>query len=148
MAVAVVVVAVEGIGGAGSEGTAEATEGGADEGGVTVGGGIAVRGSTGSPGSTESVVRRHRSLMVSFCGFATWADSGSSRCVCDNTGPLDSSDELSVPSGVESESNSGRGDRRFRARGITSSSSPETLGLGRFRKDVCCGITVTSGTPV
>lgn len=153
MAVAVVTVAVEGKGGERSDVTAgtvggDVGEGGRGEGGVAVGSGIAVRGSTGSPGSlgsTESVVRRHRNLMVSFCGFAP---SGSPRCVCDKTGPLDSSDELSVPSGVESESNKGRGERRLRARDTTSSSSPETLGLGRFRRDVCCGTTVTSGTPV
>jgi len=51
--------------------------------------------------------------------------------------PLDSSDELSVASGVESESNRGRGDRRLRARGISSESSPERLGLGRFLEKDC-----------
>lgn len=152
--VAVVGVISEGVVIASSEVASEAaagvgvSEGGRGEGGVIVGGGIAVRGSTGSPGSTESVVRRQRSLMVSFWGFVACAESGRSRCVCDNTGPLDSSEELSVPSGVESESKSGRGDRRFRARGISSSSLPETLGLGRFRREVCSGTTVTSGTPV
>lgn len=152
VAVTVAVVVAEGVvsttSECGSGVCGSAFEGGRGEGGVRVDGGIAVRGSAGSPGSTESVVRRHRSLMVSFCGFTTWAESGGSRWVCDSTGPLDSSEELSVPSGVESESKSGRGDRRFRARGISSSSLPETLGLGRFRKDVCSGTTVTSGTPV
>lgn len=93
-------------------------------------------------------MRRHRSLMVSFCGFAPCSNSGSSTVACDKVGPLDSSEELSVHSGVESESKSGRGERRLRARGITSSSSPEMLGLGRFRREVCCGVTLTSGTPV
>jgi hypothetical protein len=160
--VAVVVVVAEGKGSVRSESASESPgdwvfEGGSGEGGVIVGGEIVVRGSAGSMGSTgstgskcsiESVVRKHRSLMVSFCGFAACAASGSSRCGCDSTGPLDSSDELSVHSGVESESKSGRGDRRFRACGISSSSLPETLGLGRLRKDACNGTTVTSGTPV
>jgi hypothetical protein len=67
--------------------------------------------------SVRSVVRRPRSLMVNFCGLTMCSGGGTSRCdCCDAMGPFDSSDELSVPSGVESESNSGRGDRRFRAR--------------------------------
>ena len=62
-----------------------------------------------------SVVRRHRSLSVSFGALATFSGRWSSRCDCwklDMT-PLDSSDELSLPSGVESESKRWRGDRRF-----------------------------------
>lgn len=68
--------------------------------------------------------------------------------VCDRVGPLDSSEELSVHSGVESESKSGRGDRRLRARGTSSSSDPEMLGLGRLRREVWRGVMLTSGTPV
>ena len=110
-----------------------------DEGGVTRDGGMAVRGSLGS------VVLRPRSLMVSFCGLVS--TSGMFRCDdWDEMGPFDSSDELSVPSGVESESKSGRGERRFLARGMSSSSSPLMLGLGRFFS-VCCGMTVTCGGP-
>jgi hypothetical protein len=67
--------------------------------------------------SVWSVVRRPRSLMVNFCGLTMFCGGGISSCdCCDAMGPLDSSDELSVPSGVESESNSGRGERRLRAR--------------------------------
>lgn len=80
-----------------------------------------------------SVVRRHRSFSVSFCGFAT-GTAGTSSCDCwklDMT-PLDSSDELSLPSGVESESKRCKGERRFRVREAWSSCSPSTLGLGRF----------------
>lgn len=62
-------------------------------------------------------------------------------------GPFDSSEELSVPSGVESESKRGRGDRRFLARGSCSSSSPSTLGLGRFF-EIESGAIWTSGVPV
>lgn len=35
---------------------------------------------------------------------------------CEAANPFDSSDELSVPSGVESESKRGKGERRFRER--------------------------------
>jgi hypothetical protein len=66
---------------------------------------------------------------------------------CEAANPFDSSDELSVPSGVESESNRGRGERRFRERRRWSSSSPSTLGLGRFL-ETTCGTTLTSGGPV
>ena len=102
----------------------------------------------GSERSDESVVRKPRSLIVSFCGFAACSPSGMSRTDCDKMGPLDSSEELSVHSGVESESNSGSGERRFLARGISSSSL--TLGLGRFLDAtvVAFGITVTAGSPV
>lgn len=54
--------------------------------------------------------------MVSFTGFG---GSGGGICIvdcCDAANPCDSSDELSVPSGVESESNRGKGERRFRER--------------------------------
>lgn len=64
-----------------------------------------------------SVVRKHRSLSVSLGARATGA-GGRSRWDCwklDMT-PLDSSDEVSLPSGVESESNRCRGERRFRVR--------------------------------
>ena len=62
--------------------------------------------------------------------------------------PLDSSDELSaVPSGVESESKRGRGERRLRERRRWSSSSPSTLGLGRFL-ETTFGTTFTLGGPV
>jgi hypothetical protein len=63
-------------------------------------------------------------------------------------GPLDSSEELSVHSGVESESKRGMGERRFLARGMSSSSSPSMLGLGRFLSEVWRGMTVTTGSPV
>jgi hypothetical protein len=64
-----------------------------------------------------SVVLRHRSLRVSFGALATGA-GGRSSCDCwklDIT-PLDSSDEVSLPSGVESESKRCKGERRFRVR--------------------------------
>jgi len=64
-----------------------------------------------------SLVRKHRSLSVSLGALATGA-GGRSRCDCwklDKT-PLDSSDEVSLPSGVESESKRCRGERRFRVR--------------------------------
>ena len=96
----------------------------------------------------ESVVRRPRSLMVSFCGFTLASGGGMSKCDCwDAMGPFDSSDELSVPSGVESESNRGSGERRFLARRRWSSSSPSTLGLGRFF-EIISGTTWTLGIPV
>jgi hypothetical protein len=98
-------------------------------------------------GEEVSEVRRPRSLMVSFTGFT---GSGAGMVMldcCESMGPFDSSDELSVPSGVESESKSGRGERRFRARRCWSSSSPSTLGLGRFFEKVA-GTTLTSGGPV
>lgn len=66
---------------------------------------------------------------------------------CDAANPFDSSDELSVPSGVESESKSGRGERRFRERRRWSSSSPSTLGLGRFL-EMTWGTMLTSGGPL
>lgn len=47
---------------------------------------------------------------------------------------LDSSDEDSEPSGVESESNRGRGDLRFEARGMGGSSSSRST-LERFFDD-------------
>jgi len=84
-------------------------------GGAGVGAGDEVRDGTGE--SELSVVRRPRSLIVSFCGLTLCSGGGMSTCdCCEAMGPFDSSDELSVPSGVESESNSGRGERRFRAR--------------------------------
>jgi hypothetical protein len=82
-----------------------------------VGGGEEVRDEVGE--STWSVVRRPRSLMVSLCLCGLTMGSGggvSSWDCCESTGPLDSSDELSVPSGVESESKRGRGERSFLAR--------------------------------
>jgi hypothetical protein len=91
-------------------------------------------------------VRRPRSLMVSLTGF-TGSGGGMVMLVCCESTPLDSSDELSVPSGVESESKSGRGERRFRARRCWSSSSPSTLGLGRFLEKVS-GTRLTLGGPV
>ena len=111
---------------------------------VMMDGGMAVRG------SALSVVRRPRSLMVSFCGFVPCSGSGISSCVWDEMGPLDSSEELSVHSGVESESKRGIGERRFLARGRSSSSSPSRLrlGLGRFLNEVWRGMTVTTGSPV
>jgi hypothetical protein len=82
-----------------------------------VGAGEEVRDKVGE--STRSVVRRQRSFIVSFCGLTMGSGGGVSSCdccdCCDSTGPFDSSDELSVPSGVESESKSGRGERRFLA---------------------------------
>jgi hypothetical protein len=98
--------------------------------------------------SVRSVVRRPRSLMVSFCGLTICSGGGMSRrdC-CDAMKPLDSSDELSVPSGVESESNRGSGERRFRALRRWSSSSPSTLGLGRFFERTS-GTMWTLGSPV
>jgi hypothetical protein len=100
-------------------------------GGAGVGAGEEVREGRGE--SAGSVVRRPRSLMVSFCGLTLCSGGGMSRCdCCDAMGPFDSSDELSVPSGVESESKSGKGERRFLAWRCWSSSSPSTLGLGRF----------------
>lgn len=80
-----------------------------------------------------SVDRKHRSLIVSLGAFVGTVGSRSS-CDCwklDRT-PLDSSDELSLPSGVESESKRCSGDRRFRVREAWSSCSPSTLGLGLF----------------
>lgn len=65
-----------------------------------------------------SVVRRHRSLSVSFGALAAGTAGGRSTWDCwklDRT-PLDSSDELSLPSGVESESKRCNGERRFRVR--------------------------------
>jgi hypothetical protein len=98
-------------------------------------------------GESASVVRRPRSLIVSFCGFTWGSGTRLSRCdCCDAMGPFDSSDELSVPSGVESESHSGRGERRFLARRNWSSSSPSTLGLGRFL-EIISGTMWTSGGP-
>lgn len=64
-----------------------------------------------------SFVLRHRSLSVSLGALAT-GTGGRSGCDCwklDIT-PLDSSDEVSLPSGVESESKTWRGERRFRVR--------------------------------
>lgn len=103
----------------------------------------------GADGSVGSVVRRPRSLMVSFCGFRFCSLGEISGCVCcDEIGPpLDSSDELSVASGVESESNRGSGDRRFRARVSWSSLSPSILGLDRFFV-IKAGVTLTAGSPV
>jgi hypothetical protein len=92
-----------------------AADSGCSGGGVDVCVGDGARDGVGE--SVWSVVRRPRSLMVSFCGLTRISGGGMSRCdCCDAIGPLDSSDELSVPSGVESESNSGRGERRLRAR--------------------------------
>jgi hypothetical protein len=82
--------------------------------GAGVGAGDEVRDCAGE--EPASVVRRPRSLMVSFCGLATCGGGGISMDCCESMGPFDSSDELSVPSGVESESKSGRGERRFLAR--------------------------------
>ena len=83
-------------------------------GGAGVGAGEEVRDGTGE--SEVSVVRRPRSLIVSFCGLTLCSGGGMSSCdCCDAIGPFDSSDELSVPSGVESESNNGSGERRFLA---------------------------------
>jgi hypothetical protein len=98
-------------------------------------------------GDEVSVVRRPRSLMVSFTGFTGSGGGVVTLDCCENMGPFDSSEELSVPSGVESESKSGRGERRFRARRCWSSSSPSTLGLGRFFEQVS-GTQWTSGGPV
>jgi hypothetical protein len=98
-------------------------------------------------GEEVSEVRRPRSLMVSFTGFTGSGGGMVMLDCCESMGPFDSSDELSVPSGVESESKSGRGERRFRARRCWSSSSPSTLGLGRFFEKVA-GTTLTSGGPV
>jgi hypothetical protein len=92
-------------------------------------------------------VRSPRSLIVSFTGLG---GSGGGICIadcCEAKNPFDSSDELSVPSGVESESNRGKGERRFRDRWGWSSSSPSTLGLGRFL-DKALGTTLTFGMPV
>lgn len=114
--------------------------------GVGVGAGDEEREGTGE--SQVSVVRRPRSLIVSFCGFTMFCGGGMLCCdCCEAVGPFDSSDELSVPSGVESESNKGSGERRFRARRYWSSSSPSTLGLGRFF-EIISGTTLTSGMPV
>lgn len=94
------------------------------------------------------MVRRPRSLIVSFCGLTLCSGFEISSCDCrEGMASLDSSDELSVPSGVESESKSGSGDRRLRARRTWSSSSPSTLGLGRFL-DIISGTMETSGFPV
>jgi hypothetical protein len=94
-----------------------------------------------------SVVRKHRSLSVSFGALAT-GTGGTSSCDCwklDMT-PLDSSDELSLPSGVESESKRCRGERRFRVREAWSSCSPSTLGLGRFFESPSA-LNFTLGSP-
>lgn len=82
---------------------------------MRVGAGDDVRDGWGElPGSE---VRSPRSLMVSFCGFAVESGCGRSRWeCCDRVGGFDSSDELSVASGVESESKRGMGERRFVAR--------------------------------
>jgi hypothetical protein len=87
-------------------------------------------------GEEVSDVRRPRSLMVSFTGFTGSGGGVGMLDCCESIGPFDSSDELSVPSGVASESKSGRGERRFRARRCWSSESPSTLGLGRFLEKV------------
>jgi hypothetical protein len=87
-------------------------------------------------GDEVSEVRRPRSLIVSFTGFTGSGGGVKMLDCCESIGPFDSSDELSVPSGVESESKSGRGERRFRARRCWSSESPSTLGLGRFLEKV------------
>jgi hypothetical protein len=80
-----------------------------------VGAGEDVREGKGE--SVRSVVRRPRSLIVSFWGLMICSGGGiSRRDCCDAMKPLDSSEELSVPSGVESESNNGSGERRFLAR--------------------------------
>jgi hypothetical protein len=67
-------------------------------------------------GEEVSEVRRPRSLMVSLTGFTGSGWGISMLDCCDAANPFDSSDELSVPSGVESESKRGRGERRFRER--------------------------------
>jgi hypothetical protein len=127
--------------------------------GVVVGAVFAARGAETDAGTgveardcagegVASLVRRQRSLIISFCGLTTGSCSGGegSSWDCENMMPLDSSDELSVPSGVESESNNGRGERRFLARGIWSSCSPSTLGLGRFL-DSISAVNLTLGVP-
>lgn len=95
-----------------------------------------------------SLVRKQRSLRVSLGALATGA-GGRSRCDCwklDST-PLDSSDEVSLPSGVESESNICRGERRLRVREAWSSCSPSTLGLGLFFESPSA-LNLMSGSPV
>lgn len=86
--------------------------------GTDTGTGAGVEDLDFTDGSMGSVVRKPRSLMVSFCGFTFCSDrEGLGRACWDDTSPpFDSSDELSVPSGVESESNNGNGDRRLLAR--------------------------------
>ena len=94
-----------------------------------------------------SVVLRQRSLSVSF-GFFTTDVFGISCCDCwklDRT-PLDSSDDVSLPSGVESESKRWRGERRFCVREAWSSCSPSTLGLGRFFESRS-SLNLTLGSP-
>lgn len=111
---------------------------------VVLGAGV---GSRDESVEEASQVRSPRSLMVSFTGLG---GSGGGVCrvdCCEATNPCDSSDELSVPSGVESESNRGKGERRFLERWRWSSSSPSTLGLGRFL-DMAFGTTLTFGMPV
>jgi hypothetical protein len=102
-------------------GSAEAVFLGSD--GITVGGGAIVGAGVGARdvvqdgvGEEVSEVRRPRSLMVSLTGFTGSGGGISMLDCCEAANPFDSSDELSVPSGVESESKSGIGERRFRER--------------------------------
>ena len=84
-----------------------------------VGGVVVLGAGVGSRDESEeeaSQVRRPRSLMVSFTGLGgSGAGIWIADC-CEAANPFDSSDELSVPSGVESESKRGKGERRFRDR--------------------------------
>lgn len=75
--------------------------------------------------------------------------SGSSRVAWswEGGGEFDSSEELSLPSGVESESNSGSGERRLDARGTSRSSSSRST-LERFLEGVGLGSVATLGRPV
>ena len=100
-------------------GSAEAVFLGSD--GISVGGGAIVGAGVGARdvvqdgvGEEVSEVRRPRSLMVR--GFTGSGGGISMLDCCEAANPFDSSDELSVPSGVESESKSGIGERRFRER--------------------------------
>jgi hypothetical protein len=93
-----------------------ASDSGWKGGGAGVGAGEQVRDGMGE--LDPSVVRRPRSLIVSFCGLTLCSAGGGMPTLdcCEAKGPYDSSEELSVPSGVESESKAGRGERRLRAR--------------------------------
>lgn len=124
-----------------------AGEGVGADGSAGAGAGVDIR-LGGADKSIGSVVLKPRSLIVSLYGFTvrSWGMMPAFDC-CDDMIPEDSSEELSVPSGVESESNRRRGERRFPARLHWSSSSPSTLGLGRFF-DSMSGVTCTFGSPV